>query len=63
MKLSFRAIFDLKGKETVFRKSSVTVSNLIQLLKKEGINVSQIIRIEEFKVLEEKQRGRAKAKY
>jgi len=63
MKTMYRAILNLRGKETTFRKSSDTVPNLIKLVKKEGFEWGQVVRVETFSVSLEKQRGRVARKY
>ena len=59
----FRAVIVLKGKEVLFAKSSKTVSGLDLLLKKNGMTIKSVKRIETFLAREEKQRGRAPRKY
>ena len=63
MKTMYRAILNLKGKETTFRKSSDTIPNLIKLIKNEGIEWGHVVRVETFSVSLEKQRGKVARKY
>jgi hypothetical protein len=63
MKTKFKATIKVLGKTSTFSKSSDTVQGLITLVKNEGMSVSNIVSITPFNVVEEKPRGRAKAKY
>ena len=63
MKTMFRAILNLRGKETTFRKSSDTIPNLIKLVKNEGYEWGQVVKVETFSVSLEKQRGKVARKY
>ena len=59
----FRVVIKVGGKFSTFPKATDTLEELSVFLNKAGLSVSNIIAIETFKVLEEKQRGRTKAKY
>jgi len=63
MKVKFRAVLNLGGKEKVFAKAGDTIQEVIGLLKKDGIGLGNLVRIEPFKVSVEKQRGRTPRKY
>jgi len=59
----FRAVIKVGGKFSTFPKATDTLEELSVVLDKAGLSVGNIVAIETFKVLEEKQRGRAKARY
>ena len=59
----FRAVIKIKGKFSTFHKATDTLEELSVVLDKAGLSVSNIVAIETFKVLNEKQRGRTKVKY
>ena len=59
----FRALIKVGGKFSTFPKSTDTLDELSVFLEKAGLSVSNVITIETFKVLEEKQRGRTKSRY
>jgi hypothetical protein len=63
MKDQFSAVVKVGNKMTTFAKSADTKENLILLLEKHGMSVSNIVAVKSFKVLVEKQRGRTKARY
>ena len=59
----FRAVIKVGGKFSTFPKATDTLEELSVVLDKAGLRIGNIIAIETFKVLEEKQRGRTKARY
>ena len=63
MKDQFRALIKVGGKYSTFAKATDSLDELSVALDKAGLSVSNVITIETFKVLVEKQRGRAKSKY
>ena len=63
MKDQFRAVIKVGGKVSTFSKSTDSLDELSVALDKVGLYASNVIAIETFKVLVEKQRGRAKSKY
>ena len=63
MKKGFKAVLKVGGKEQAFAKSADSVPSLIVELKKNGLNLSQVVRFEEFDILDEKVRGKAASKY
>ena len=63
MKDQFSAVVKVGNKITTFAKAADTKEDLILLLEKHGMSVSNVVAVKEFKVLVEKQRGRTKAKY
>lgn len=62
MRLRFRAILDVRGKEQAFSKAADTVKEMFKILNEEGL-MGSLIRVEPFKVAIEKQRGRTPRKY
>ena len=63
MKDQFSALVKVGNKTTMFAQFADTEDQLIILLEKHGMSISNVITIKTFRVLVEKQRGRAKAKY
>jgi len=63
MKDQFRAIIKVGGKFSTFPKATNTLDELEIALNKAGLSIGNVITIETFKVLNEKKRGRAKARY
>jgi len=63
LKQQFKAILKVNGKNQAFSKSGDSPEAVIMLLKKEGIELSQVVSIVEFQVSNEKQRGKTARKY
>ena len=63
LKKQVRAILNVNGKEKAFSKSGDTASDVIGMLRKDGIGLSMVVRFEEFNASNEKRRGRAARKY
>lgn len=63
LKKQVRAILNLNGKEQTFSKSGDTASDVLGMLRKDGISLSMVARFEEFQISNEKRRGRTARKY
>ena len=63
MKDQFSALVKVGSKTTMFSQAADSKELLFQLLQKHGLGICNVVSVKEFKVLDEKQRGRAKAKY
>ena len=62
MKLRFRAILNVRGKEQAFSKTADTIKEIFKILNEEEL-MGFLVRVEPFKVAIEKQRGRTPRKY
>ena len=63
MKDQFSVLVKVGNKTTMFSKSADSKDELVAMLKKQGLGVSNVVSFRTFKTLVEKQRGRASAKY
>jgi hypothetical protein len=63
MKDQFSAVIKVGKLVTTFPNAADDKVTLIQLLEKHGLGVSNVVTFKTFQVLDEKQKGRQKAKY
>ena len=52
LKTKYKAVLNVRGKLTNYRKSYVSPQRLLKALKNEGIDMGNIIRVETFQVWE-----------